>query len=146
MDGQDYAIKKINLNIQVEQVLQSEDDSPNTDRYKLLREVKTFAALSHHPHVLRYYNAWIEPAPRQRGLSFNGFEKKKKKEPLSVLYIQMQLCLSNDLRIWIDKRGKSINVTANTEILYQILSGLAHIHDQNIIHRDVKPENVSIQI
>jgi serine/threonine protein kinase/PAS domain-containing protein len=58
IDGQEYAIKKVRLK-GVE--LQSGTVSGVKDK-KILREVKTFARISNHPNVVRYYAAWTEPA------------------------------------------------------------------------------------
>lgn len=49
LDRQFYALKKIRVMF----------DDPNAE--KLLREVTTLSHLNH-PHVVRYFNAWIEPA------------------------------------------------------------------------------------
>ncbi|KAJ3038504.1 hypothetical protein HK097_003155, partial [Rhizophlyctis rosea] len=85
LDGQEYAVKKVRLTSHPEDLslfnavsgvngagvgaggvgglspprrhrrTVSQSDS------RLIREVKTFASLSNHPNVIRYYNAWIEP-------------------------------------------------------------------------------------
>ncbi|KAL2916204.1 hypothetical protein HK105_204295 [Polyrhizophydium stewartii] len=59
----------------------------------------------------------------------------------ATLYIQMQLYPSQDLRIWLKSR-KHVDRAQNLHIFTQIVSGLIHIHAQNVIHRDVKPENI----
>lgn len=53
MDGNEYAVKRIPLD--------SKDDRLNQ---KITREAKLFSRLNH-PHVVRYYSAWIEQAPIQ---------------------------------------------------------------------------------
>jgi translation initiation factor 2-alpha kinase 4 len=50
IDGQIYAIKKIKFGRTDTLFMQ-----------KLLREVTTLSRL-HHQHVVRYYQAWIDPA------------------------------------------------------------------------------------
>ncbi|KAK6097876.1 Eukaryotic translation initiation factor 2-alpha kinase 3 [Batrachochytrium dendrobatidis] len=180
---------------------------------RLLREVKTFAMLSNHPNVVRYYNAWIE-APEKpltsnlknsshslRGLfppsrssrssislsdvSFDygseaglesdltegedsesisecddhdedhdhfqeaGLEEDSLRPNSlhthnSTLYIQMQLYACQDLRVWIKSR-RTVDRAHNMLIFAQLVSGLVHIHGQNIIHRDVKPENIFLK-
>ena len=65
IDGQEYAIKKVHL------------DSYNGDlsNDKFIREVQTFARISNHPNVVRYYAAWTEPVVRRVSL------KPKKSAP-----------------------------------------------------------------
>ncbi|RWS30259.1 eukaryotic translation initiation factor 2-alpha kinase 1-like protein [Leptotrombidium deliense] len=70
----------------------------------------------------------------------------------AVLYIQMELCEKN-LRTWIDERNvvllKShtekdnvIDLDETMKIFRDILNGVAFIHENNLIHRDIKPQNI----
>lgn len=131
---------------------------------RLLREVKTFALLSNHPNVVRYYNAWVEPvAPLVHDFNststsmFSGLldddaqsdtglddDYCSETQPKSILYIQMQLHPNLDLRKWLKSRG-TIDIPFNRQIFAQIVSGLHHIHSQNVVHRDVKPENIFLE-
>jgi translation initiation factor 2-alpha kinase 4 len=116
--------------------------------HRLLNEVKTFALLSNHPNVIRYYNAWIESTQdSDQNLADSDSESEESVEldrlHQSTLYIQMQLCPYQDLRLWIRSR-ESVNIDASMNIFYQITLGLAHIHSQGVIHRDVKPENIFV--
>ena len=75
LDGQEYAVKKVRLTSHPEDLsLFNAVSTPvglspprrhrrtvSQSDSRLIREVKTFASLSNHPNVIRYYNAWIEP-------------------------------------------------------------------------------------
>jgi len=67
------------------------------------------------------------------------------------LYIQMQLCHPANLKDWIRERNKQIpesdhdiRIGPAVEIFQQICSGLAHIHESNVVHRDLKPANIFV--
>ncbi|XP_034834138.1 eIF-2-alpha kinase GCN2 [Maniola hyperantus] len=58
-----------------------------------------------------------------------------------VLYIQMEFCEKNTLRQAIDNGLYQENVRA-WRLFREILEGLAHVHQQGMIHRDLKPVNI----
>ncbi|RUS23829.1 kinase-like domain-containing protein [Jimgerdemannia flammicorona] len=77
LDEQIYAIKKVRLNCPPDELIPGPNSSsssfgslssssilsstyPNTVQSRILREVKTFARVSNHPNICRYYNAWVE--------------------------------------------------------------------------------------
>ena len=60
-----------------------------------------------------------------------------------MLYIQMEYCENQTLRDLI--RGDLYkDVDEIWRLLHQILQGLVHIHQNHVIHRDMKPENIFI--
>ena len=58
-------------------------------------------------------------------------------------YIFMELCEFGNLRKFFNKRELSTEL--KIQLMAQMADGIAHLHANNIIHRDVKPENILIQ-
>lgn len=58
-------------------------------------------------------------------------------------YIVSELIEGGDLMDFVGKYG-AIEEKATVEIAYQILEGVQYLHSNNIIHRDIKPDNVLI--
>ena len=62
--------------------------SLSPDDLRIIREVKTFARISNHPNVVRYYNSWVEAiwedpdAEKKAGSSESEKEKEKEQEKL----------------------------------------------------------------
>ena len=47
---------------------------------------------------------------------------------------------------WLKRRGsKALDIQSAMDIVSDILSGLAHLHAHNTLHRDVKPANILMQ-
>jgi translation initiation factor 2-alpha kinase 4 len=61
----------------------------------------------------------------------------------SVLYIQMEFCEKQTLRDLI-RRGLYDEPEEYWRLFRQMLEGLAHIHGHQIMHRDLKPDNIFI--
>ncbi|KAA0711614.1 eIF-2-alpha kinase GCN2 [Triplophysa tibetana] len=57
------------------------------------------------------------------------------------LYIQMEYCEKSTLRDTIDE-GLHLDVSRLWRLFREILDGLAYIHEQGMIHRDLKPVNI----
>lgn len=58
----------------------------------------------------------------------------------TFLYIQMQLCMKESLREWLQRRNTeaAISVNDSTNVFHQITLAVEFIHNQNLIHRDLK--------
>lgn len=123
--------KKISHVIKV----QKKDNHPDKDYslYKQFKdEIKLFDELKGgHPNVIKYYS--------------NFDLKLSKPHNEQVCCIELEE-MDTDLYYIIEnhfKEGMPINIVKN--ITKQLLSGLAFIHENNIIHTDLKPENILIK-
>lgn len=85
-------------------------------------------------------------------LSLRHPRRRHSSKPLTkyVLYIQMELC-GKTLSTWLNTRNNNfqetdeftcVNYKQNIHILRQILEGIHFVHEQDILHRDLKPLNV----
>jgi serine/threonine-protein kinase len=92
------------------------------DRARFVREAETTAALSHE-NVVRILTWGAAPGP--------------------ALYLVMEFIRGESLKKQIDRLGP-LAVPVALRITGQIGSALEHARQNNIIHRDVKPENILV--
>lgn len=146
LDGRQYAVKKIRL---------KDKTLPVNDR--ILREVATLSRLQHQ-HVVRYYQAWFETGAvgifgdstwgsataasstfSYKGASSAGVGQENKLES-TYLYIQMEFCPRTLRQVF--ESYNHFDKDLAWHLCRQIVEGLAHIHAQGIIHRDLTPNNI----
>ncbi|XP_027856533.1 eIF-2-alpha kinase GCN2 [Xiphophorus couchianus] len=82
--------------------------------------------------------------PKKRPTTTSTTESSDSDQQLSIahyLYIQMEYCEKSTLRDTIDQ---SLYLDRNRlwRLFREILDGLAYIHEQGMIHRDLKPVNI----
>ncbi|OZM58549.1 hypothetical protein CIB95_02990 [Lottiidibacillus patelloidae] len=85
------------------------------------REAQAATSLAH-PNVVSVYDA--------------GEDKE-------LHYIVMELVEGQTLKKYINE-NKPLSLTKVINIMTQLTDGIAHAHDNNIIHRDIKPQNILI--
>jgi len=107
----------------------------------MIREVKMFERL-HHPNIVEYKHSWLELS---RSSPFCPL--------VPFLFILMQYCNGGSLDELIWPSGKvrklkdpsPMSVAQIWHVLLDVLQGLQHLHQQGILHRDLKPTNILLQ-
>ncbi len=92
-------------------------------RQRFLREAQAIARLSH-PHILPL-------------IEFG--------EERDILYLVMPYFSGGTLRSLIERVQGPLSLKDATEILEQLCDAVQYAHEQGIVHRDIKPQNVLIQ-
>ncbi|HBR78459.1 MAG TPA: serine/threonine protein kinase, partial [Lachnospiraceae bacterium] len=117
-----YKAKDHKLNRMVAvKVLKPEFREDKTFIRKFRTEAQAAAGLSH-PNIVNVYDVG---------------------EDRGVYYIVMELVEGITLKDYIDRKGK-LSVKEATSIAIQVSLGLEAAHNRNIVHRDVKPQNIII--
>jgi serine/threonine protein kinase/Tfp pilus assembly protein PilF len=98
------------------------DLSVTLGRDRFLREIQLAARLSH-PHVLPLYDSG---------------------EAAGMLYYVMPVVRGESLRDLL-RRDRQLPIADAVRIVSATARALAHAHEQGIVHRDVKPENILLQ-
>ncbi|KAM9294477.1 eIF-2-alpha kinase GCN2 [Gastrophryne carolinensis] len=89
-----------------------------------------------------------ENSPEQEEGNIESEDGKNKESSIKMttqdvhfLYIQMEYCEKSTLRDTIDQ-GLYLDTSRLWRLFREILDGLAYIHEQGMIHRDLKPVNI----
>ncbi|KAF2637980.1 serine/threonine-protein kinase MAK [Massarina eburnea CBS 473.64] len=90
-----------------------------------LREVIFLRSLPPHPHLVPALDIFLDPYSRR-------------------LHIAMEYMDGNLYQLMKARDHKAIDAHSVKSILFQIMSGLQHIHDREFFHRDIKPENILV--
>ena len=91
-----------------------------SDRVRKLEEVRKHQFLPPHSNLVRFYHSWEEAAR---------------------LYQQFELC-SSSLQDLAQNGRLSQSVT--WAYMVDLLLALQHLHDHDLVHMDIKPENIFI--
>ncbi|KAF2276238.1 meiosis induction protein kinase-like protein [Westerdykella ornata] len=90
-----------------------------------LREVIFLRTLPPHPHLVPALDIFLDPYSRR-------------------LHIAMEFMDGNLYQLMKARDHKPMDAHSVKSILFQIMSGLEHIHQREFFHRDVKPENILV--
>lgn len=102
-----------------------------------LRELRILKRLDHENIVKNHTTR------TPNGCEVNDFNSETLKD-LDYVYLVEEL-LDTDLHNIIDRTGKLSEKIAKL-FLYQLLRGLKYIHSANVVHRDVKPGNLFVNV
>ncbi|OXA50354.1 putative serine/threonine-protein kinase GCN2 [Folsomia candida] len=110
------------------------------------KEIDNVAKLPKHDNLVRYYTWWKDSIPSGElyqlkvKMGIHGMNIPPGSNALNVICIQMELC-GQDLRHWLHQL-QSVDEKLSIGICLQLVQGLKHIHTHNLIHRDLKPDNI----
>ncbi|KAA8915337.1 hypothetical protein TRICI_002521 [Trichomonascus ciferrii] len=97
----------------------------DAESYANLREVEFLSRVSPHQNLVRAHEIFVDNAMLQ----------------CHIVMESMEMNLYDLIK---SRNGMYFPSRAIKELLYQIASGLNHIHQHGFFHRDVKPENILI--
>ncbi len=138
-----YAIKKIFITKEIIQ-----------DNYDIFREIQVYSNLEH-DNIVRYYGSWVaidlesieeynNSISRLISNDVSDYDEIKKIDYVCpILFIQMELC-DFTLREYLMTYSTSDSIFDKINIFSQIVNGLEYLEQKNIIHRDIKPDNIFI--
>ncbi|KAG9141436.1 hypothetical protein Leryth_001869 [Lithospermum erythrorhizon] len=108
-------------------------------REKTLREVLALR-MSQHKNVVRYYQCWIEDGAVDASSSDSTADPPEKEIKDATLFIAMEHCP----RTLKDILALPLENEKIHQFSKQLLEGLSHIHENGVVHLDIKPDNLFI--
>ncbi|KAI7872832.1 hypothetical protein BDF14DRAFT_1749213 [Spinellus fusiger] len=99
------------------------DSSSLSALHKAIKEEMKVMEMLNHKNIVQYY----------------GMEVHRDK-----VFIFMEYCENGSLGALLDHGGRIEDEFYIVSYAHQLLSGLAYLHDNNVVHRDIKPDNILI--
>ncbi|OXU28096.1 hypothetical protein TSAR_013895 [Trichomalopsis sarcophagae] len=104
-------------------IKEQEQNSSNAWINKMITAEVECMQILRHPNVVSYYGAWQES---------------------KNFYILMEYAAHGTLRNLLDNRSSPLLEQDCLYLFAQVVMGVHHIHSKNILHRDLKPDNIML--
>merc|ERR1711964_454798 len=82
---------------------------------------------------------------RSRAMDFPVMEEESTKCHGLILFLMLEFC-DMDLECWLEENSATSSPGQKWDIFNQTVQGIQAVHSQNIIHRDIKPQNILIKL
>ncbi|KEG10420.1 protein kinase [Trypanosoma grayi] len=99
--------------------------------HKVLHEVRILEEVKRHPNVVEYNHSWVDIAQ----IADFG-------PPVRCLFILMEYATLGSLDSYLEQHGTALPTIAVWYFFLSALAGVSHLHQKNILHRDLKPQNL----
>jgi len=111
-----------------------------------VRECQTMARLEC-DKIVRYYDAWIEEMSQDliEGFFDNKVKGMDRPHKFLVLFVQLELC-DTDMKSFLKENKKRMDDQDKWDMFKQVLEGIEFIHSKGLVHRDMKPGNVLVNL
>lgn len=97
----------------------------------VLREVRILEEVKRHPNVVEYNHSWVDVA---KMADFGP--------PVRCLFILMEYANEGSLDSYLERNGTVLSTIAVWYFFLSAVAGTAHLHQKNVLHRDLKPQNL----
>ncbi|XP_060727750.1 interferon-induced, double-stranded RNA-activated protein kinase-like [Tachysurus vachellii] len=113
---------------------------------KACREVQALSRLCH-ANIVRYHSSWTEETEYKDVFRSDTSSGSHSGSGSKFLYIQMEFCVGETLKMWIDERNDNPEKYPTrrleaADIIKQVLEAVKYIHSNKLFHRDLKPLNI----
>lgn len=111
-----------------------------------VRECQTMARMQSDT-VVRYFDAWIEDMTPDlvEGFFDNKVKGMDQMHKYLVLCVQLELC-DTDLKGFLQENIKKMNTKDKWDVFRQCLEGIEFLHSKGLVHRDLKPGNILVNL
>lgn len=137
LDSKKYAIKKIPL-------LVKNNKTICKNIYNNLTEVRCLSDL-YHPNIIRYNTSWMEKQDAIDDIDYVldlNYDNLSDYNQLNI-FIQMELMDINLKQYLLNYDPSKDN---KNQIIKSIIAGVKYLHSKNIIHCDLKPDNILLNL
>ncbi|RHZ84021.1 hypothetical protein Glove_86g158 [Diversispora epigaea] len=93
---------------------------------QFLDELQNISAVNHHDNIIHFYGVSIDPS-------------------IEKYYLVLQYAEDGNLQTYLRNNFEKLDWNAKVSMAKDIARGLSHIHQKNIVHRDLHSKNILVQ-